>query len=48
VQISESFKKQKKFTDLIELYDGLYQEDFAKLLEQTNYANSVNGADKTT
>ena len=38
LSLSDSYKKQRKLIDLIELYDGLYQEDYVK---------SVNGAENT-
>ncbi len=39
----EAFDKQKSYIDLIEMYDGLYQEEF-DLLKSTQ-ENNVNGAD---
>jgi len=41
----EIFSKQKKLLDLIEMYDGLYQDEFSRL--QLAQEKSVNGADKT-
>lgn len=41
----EFFEKQKKLLDLIEMYDGLYQDEFEKLIQAQE--KSVNGADKT-
>ncbi|MGZ3787245.1 MAG: phosphatase domain-containing protein [Bacteriovorax sp.] len=39
----ELFEKQKKLLDLIEMYDGLYQEEFDQLKQAQE--KSVNGAD---
>lgn len=41
----EIFEKQKKLLDLVEMYDGLYQDEFEKL--KMAQESSVNGADKT-
>jgi hypothetical protein len=41
----EYFEKQKVYLDLIEMYDGLYQDEFDRL--NNSQENSVNGADKT-
>lgn len=41
----EIFEKQKKLLDLIEMYDGLYHDEFEAL--RLAQENSVNGADKT-
>ena len=41
----EAFQRQKKLIDLIELYDGLYQDEFEAL--KLAQEKSVNGADKT-
>ncbi len=37
------FEKQKRFLDLIEMYDGLYQAEFEKMVE--NQEKSIKGAD---
>ena len=39
------FEKQKHLMSLIEMYDGLYQDEFDKL--KLAQEKSVNGADKT-
>ena len=41
----EAFEKQKQYIDLIEMYDGLYQEEFDRLTHDQE--KSVNGADST-
>jgi hypothetical protein len=41
----EMFEKQKHLMSLIEMYDGLYQDEFDRL--KLAQENSVNGADKT-
>jgi len=48
LQLADGFRKQKKLVELIELYDGLYQKDFIKLVEDKHQPNNVNGADKIT
>lgn len=40
-----SFEKKKKYLDLIEMYDGLYQEEFEKMMELQ--AKSIKGAEST-
>jgi hypothetical protein len=41
----EAFEKQKNYIDLIEMYDGLYKEEFDLL--KSSQENNVNGADNT-
>lgn len=41
-----AFEKQKKYLELIEMYDGLYQEEFEKMMTELQ-AKSVKGADST-
>lgn len=41
------FEKQKKYLDMIEMYDGLYQDEFQKMMEEAAQAKSVKGAEST-
>ncbi len=42
-----SFEKQQIYLDMIEMYDGLYQKEFEKMMEDAAQAKSVKGADST-
>ena len=42
----QSFEKQKKYLDMVEMYDGLYQKEFEKMMEELQ-AKSVKGAEST-
>lgn len=46
LQLSPIFEKQKKYLEMIELYDGLYQDEFQKMMEEAQ-AKSVKGAEST-
>jgi hypothetical protein len=43
----QSFEKQKKYLDMVEMYDGLYQKEFEKMMEEQLHAKSVKGAEST-
>lgn len=42
----QTFEKQKKYLDMVEMYDGLYQKEFEKMMEEL-HAKSVKGAEST-
>ena len=42
-----AFEKQKNYLDMVEMYDGLYQKEFEKMMEEAAQAKSVKGADST-
>ena len=46
LQLSPIFEKQKKYLEMIEMYDGLYQDEFQKMMEEAQ-AKSVKGAEST-
>lgn len=41
------FEKERKLLDMIEMYDGLYQDEFQKMMEEAAQAKSVKGAEST-
>jgi hypothetical protein len=46
VNLQPQYEKQKALVSLIELYDGLYREEYEKMKNEAQ-ANNVNGAEKT-
>nr|BDT28309.1 hypothetical protein BHI3_17750 [Bacteriovorax sp. HI3] len=46
LQLSPIFEKQKRYLEMIEMYDGLYQDEFQKMMEEAQ-AKSVKGAEST-
>lgn len=46
VNLSPQYEKQKLLVNLIELYDGLYRNEYEKMKNE-DQANNVNGAEKT-